>query len=83
MLMCYELMQYELMCYVGLLQLWTLRLDALKYCVGISTDDWWIGVFFFQGCEFFTDFRIFQHLRYDPCDSCRSKGVFFGGGVTA
>ncbi len=25
------------------------------------------------------DFRIFQPLRDDPCDSCRSK-LFLGGG---
>ncbi len=53
MLMCYELIQYELMFYIGLLQLRTLRLNALKYCVGIlinvvliSIDDWWISVLF-------------------------------------
>ncbi len=53
MLMCYELIQYELMCYIGLLQLRTLRLNALKYCVGIlinvvliSIDDWGISVLF-------------------------------------
>ncbi len=39
MLMCYELMRYELMCYVWFASVMDFeRLDALKYCVGIFTD---------------------------------------------